>query len=130
MQIRRKDEAPVKERSQVRSHVLLDAGELGSRHLCVTWNEVPPGGRQRPHLHSECEQAYVIVSGEGRISVAGVEETVSPGDLIFIPPSSEHGLINDGDELLLYITTTSPQVSIDELHGTQLASEVDEFLDK
>ncbi len=130
MQLKRKSDVPIKEHSQLRSYILMDAGELGSRNLCMTWNEVPPGGQKRPSSHLECEHAYVIVRGTGRMTVAGVEETVSEGDLVFVPPSSEHGLVNDGEELLVYVAATAPQVSIDELHGTQLAPEVDEFLDK
>ena len=108
----------------------MDAGELGSRSLCVTWNELPPGARQRPHAHAGCEQAYVIVRGKGMMSVAGIEDSVSEGDMVFIPPSSEYSLTNEGDEPLIYVATASPQVSVDELHGTQFASEADEFLDE
>lgn len=107
----------------------MDAGEQGSRNLVVTWIEVPPGAEQRRHSQSECEQVYVVVRGSGRMWVAGDEEAVSQGDLVFIPPGSEHGITNDGDEPLAYVTVMSPQVSIEELFEGEIADEVPAYLD-
>jgi mannose-6-phosphate isomerase-like protein (cupin superfamily) len=102
----------------------LDAGDLGSRNLTVTWVEVPPGAEQRPHTHPDAEQVYVIVQGSGRVQVAGDVERVSEGDLVFVPPSAEHGIANDGSEPLVYISAASPPVSMAELYDEQLAPEL------
>ena len=85
----------MEERGRLRAHFLMDAGDLGSRNMAVTWVDVPPGAEQRPHAHDEAEQVYVIVRGHGRMSVAGDEEEVGEGDLVFIPPSTQHGIVND-----------------------------------
>jgi hypothetical protein len=37
MLVRRLNEAAVEEWHRIRAHVLMDAGELGSRNLSVTW---------------------------------------------------------------------------------------------
>ena len=96
MRVRRLSEAHVEERGRLRSHFLMDAGDLGSRNLSVTWVDVPPGAEQRAHSHEDSEQVYVIVRGRGRMYVAGDEEDVGEGDLVFIPPATEHGIVNDG----------------------------------
>jgi mannose-6-phosphate isomerase-like protein (cupin superfamily) len=111
----------VEERGRLRSHFLMDAGDLGSRNMTVTWVDVPPGGEQRAHSHEDAEQVYVIVRGRGRIQVAGDVEEVGEGDLIFIPPATQHGITNDGDETLVYVSTASPPVSLAELYGSELS---------
>jgi mannose-6-phosphate isomerase-like protein (cupin superfamily) len=114
----------VEERGRLRSHFLLDVGDLGSKNLAVTWVDLRPGAEQRSHSHEDSEQVYVIVRGNGRMRVAGDEESVSEGDLVFIPPATDHGILNDGDETLVYVSAMSPPVSMDELYQGQLATEV------
>lgn len=127
MLVRRLADAPVQERHRLRSHILLDAGELGSRNLTATWVEVPPGAQQQAHSHQEAEQIYVIVKGSGTMSVAGDSEEVSEGDLVLIPPATDHGIENSGQDDLVYISAASPPVSMQELYETELAlSEYDE----
>jgi mannose-6-phosphate isomerase-like protein (cupin superfamily) len=127
VRLRRLSEAHVEERGRLRSHFLLDAGDLGSKSLSVTWVDVPPGAEQRAHLHEESEQVYVIVRGHGRMQVAGDEEDVTEGDLVFIPPGAQHGIVNDGDETLVYVSAASPPVSMEELYEVQLAPDVPDF---
>jgi mannose-6-phosphate isomerase-like protein (cupin superfamily) len=107
----------------------MDAGDLGSRNMTVTWVDVPPGAEQRAHSHPESEQVYVIVRGRGRMSIAGDMEEVAEGDLVFIPPATQHGIVNDGPEALVYITAASPAVSMEELYREELASEVTGYVD-
>ena len=127
MRLRRLSEAAVEERGRLRSHFLMDAGDLGSRNLTVTWVDVPPGAEQRAHSHEEAEQVYVIVRGRGRMQVAGDDEEVGEGDLVFIPPATHHGIVNDGTEMLVYVSAASPPVSMAELYSDELATDVAGF---
>lgn len=127
MRVRRLSEAHVAERGRLRSHFLMDAGDLGSRNLSITWVDVPPGAQQRAHSHEAAEQVYVIVRGRGRMEVAGDEENVAEGDLVFIPPATDHGIMNDSEETLVYITAAAPPVSMEELYQEQLAPEIAGF---
>src|SRR6185503_9498284 len=77
VRVRRLSEAAVEERGRLRSHFLLDAGDLGSRNLAVTWVDVPHGAEQRAHSHADSEQVYVIVSGSGCLHVAADTEKVT-----------------------------------------------------
>jgi mannose-6-phosphate isomerase-like protein (cupin superfamily) len=130
VRLRRLSEAQMEERGRLRSHFLMDAGDLGSRNLAVTWVDVPPGAEQRAHSHEESEQVYVIVRGNGRMEVAGDVEEVSEGDLVFIPPATQHGIVNDGAETLVYVSASSPPVSMDELYQMQLAPDVPDYEDE
>jgi mannose-6-phosphate isomerase-like protein (cupin superfamily) len=119
--VRRLSEAATQEWHRLESHILMDAGELGSRNMSVTWVEVPVGVEQTLHSHEEAEQVYVIVRGSGRMSVAGDNEAVAAGDLVLVPPATDHAIENDGAEALAFVSVQSPPVSVDELYGRQLA---------
>lgn len=124
MLVRRLSDAAVKDWHQLSSHILMDAGELGSRHLTVTWLEVPAGVSQTLHSHEEAEQVYVIVAGTGTLSAAGDTETLEPGDLALIPPASDHTIANQGEGVLALVSVQSPAVSVEENFGRQLAEVV------
>jgi mannose-6-phosphate isomerase-like protein (cupin superfamily) len=90
------------------SHLLLAPAQFGSSNLAVTWVEGAPGSQQRLHTHTGSEQVYVIVAGRGRMIVAGEEQDVHPGTMVFIPPGAEHAIGNPGPEKLIYVSATSP----------------------
>lgn len=114
-------DAAVEEWHRLRAHVLMDAGELGSRNLSVTWVTVPAGVKQTLHSSGEAEQAYVVVRGSGTMSVAGDLQVVGEGDLILVPPATEHSIGNDGDVELACVSIQSPPVAAAELYSDQLA---------
>lgn len=121
MLVRRLEDAPVEEWHRLRTHVLMDAGELGSRNLSVTWLSLPSGAKQTLRSQEEAEQAYVVVRGAGTMSVAGDTQQVAEGDLILVPPATEHSLANDGDAELSCVSIQSPPVAAAELYSDQLA---------
>jgi mannose-6-phosphate isomerase-like protein (cupin superfamily) len=121
MLVRRLEEAPIEEWHRLRSHVLMDAGEMGSRNMSVTWLEIPAGAEQQLHSHEEAEQVYVVVRGSGAMSVAGDTQPVGEGDLILVPPATDHSIANDGDAPLACVSVQSPPVTVAELYGEQLA---------
>jgi mannose-6-phosphate isomerase-like protein (cupin superfamily) len=121
MLVRRHADAPVEEWHRLRTHVLMDAGELGARNLSVTWISVPAGAQQTLRSHEESEQAYVVVRGAGSMSVAGDTQQVGEGDLILVPPATDHSVANDGEVELACVSIQSPPVAAAELYSDQLA---------
>jgi mannose-6-phosphate isomerase-like protein (cupin superfamily) len=120
--VRRHSEASVEEWHRLRARVLMDAGELGSRNLSVTWLELPAGAEQTLRSDEQAEQAYVVVRGAGTMSVAGDTQQVAEGDLILVPPATEHSIANSGDGgELACISVQSPPVAASELYSDQLA---------
>lgn len=105
----------------MRAHVLMDAGELGSRNLSVTWLSVPAGAEQALRSHEESEQVYVVVRGTGTMSVAGDTQRVAEGDLILVPPATDHSVANGGEAELSCVSIQSPPVAAAELYSDQLA---------
>jgi mannose-6-phosphate isomerase-like protein (cupin superfamily) len=119
----------VTEWHRLRTHILMDAGELGSRNMTVVWIEVPPGASQDLRSHEEAEQVYVVVQGEGTMSAAGDTERLAQGDLALIPPATDHAIANDGDGRLACLSVVSPAISVDELFDREMAAEVAGFED-
>jgi mannose-6-phosphate isomerase-like protein (cupin superfamily) len=121
MLVRHLAQAPVEEWHRLRSRVLMDAGELGSRHMSVSWLEVPAGASQSLRSDEEAEQVYVVVRGSGTMSVAGDTQRVGEGDLILVSPATDHSLANDGEDEFACISVQSPPVAVAELYGGQMA---------
>ena len=121
MLVRRLGDAAVKDFHRLSSHILMDAGELGSRHMTVTWIDVPPGVSQELHSHEEAEQVYVVVRGTGTLSTTGDTEQLEQGDLALIPPATDHEIKNEGDTPFALVSVQSPAVAIEELYERQLA---------
>ena len=96
MLVRRLAEAPTEEWHKLRTNILMDAGELGSRNMSVTWLEVPSGIDQELHSHEEAEQVYVVTKGSGSMTVAGDKQEITEGDLVMVPPATDHSIANDG----------------------------------
>ncbi|HEX3173139.1 MAG TPA: cupin domain-containing protein [Solirubrobacterales bacterium] len=121
MLVRRLSEAPVEEWHRLRYRVLMDAGEMGARNMSVTWLEIPAGASQTLRSEEEAEQVYVVVRGAGTMSVAGDTQEVGEGDLILVPPATDHSIANEGEEPMACVSAQSPPVASSELYSDQLA---------
>ena len=110
MFVRNKTEAPFRDREGMRTHVLLEEGDVDHTDLAVTWVEVAVGAAQAVHQHAP-EQVYVIVAGQGRMRIGEEERTVAAGDLIQVPSNLPHGIANTGDTPLGYISAATPSFS-------------------
>lgn len=66
----------------------IDDTPFGASYAIVTG-----GGRTMLHSHDPAE-TFFICKGAGTIAIDGKAETVGPGDVIYLPPHSEHDLTN------------------------------------
>jgi mannose-6-phosphate isomerase-like protein (cupin superfamily) len=89
--------------------------------MSVNWLVIPAGAEQALRSHEEGEQVYVVVRGGGTMSVAGDTQRVSEGDLILVPPATEHSIANDGEGEMACVSVQSPPVAITELYDGQMA---------
>ncbi len=108
----------------------MDAGELGSRNLSANWIEVPAGASEELRSDEEAEQIYIVVSGSGTLSATGDAQTVAVGDLVLIPPSTDHSIVNDGDGDFALVAVHSPAVAADELYSRRLAAQASGYDDE
>jgi len=69
--------------------------------------EIPPGKSAYPyHYHSQNEEAFFIISGNGLLKTPKGEKNVSAGDFLFFPAEENgaHKLTNTSElEMLIYL---------------------------
>ncbi len=126
MFVRSRTGAPRRERGGLVSRILLQEGDVPGVGLTATWVEVAPGSRQRLHDHVP-EQVYVILRGRGKMRVGGEERWVDEGDLVYVPPGALHGIENATEEVLVYVSATTPAINVEAAYDTgQLRERPDE----
>jgi mannose-6-phosphate isomerase-like protein (cupin superfamily) len=67
--------------------------------------EFQPGRKLEAHVHADEDDAFYILSGELTFLLAGERVPAPPGTFVLVPPGTEHGFRNDGEEpvRMLYI---------------------------
>ena len=89
---------------------------------------MPEGIDQGLHSHEEAEQVYIVVSGRGTMTVAGDTQEVVQGDLVLVPPATDHSISNTNAADLCCVSVQSPPVTPSEVFGRSgvgVASEYD-----
>lgn len=76
----------------------------------VSWLMLPPGSSIGYHLHTNNEDAYIIVSGQGVFTDSdGKEVPVKAGDVTIVRKGQSHGLANNGSEPLVFVDVIAQQ---------------------
>lgn len=92
---------------------LIDARNAGSDQLVVGRTVLRPGARHERHLHPNCDEFLVVMSGSGEVHTNTGREPSKAGDVIFTPRGNWHGFDNTGDEDVLLIWGWSGAGSLD-----------------
>jgi mannose-6-phosphate isomerase-like protein (cupin superfamily) len=64
---------------------------------------LPVGGSVGEHFHYGNEQFYLIVEGEGEVTLSGQLFHVKPWSIALIRTGGSHGIRNTGDKPLVYL---------------------------
>ncbi len=63
-----------------------------------------PGESVGTHNTNNFEEIVIVLEGNGEAQIKGHDPSViSRGDAIYIPPETEHNMVNAGKEILRYI---------------------------
>lgn len=75
----------------------------------VAWH-VEPGQTIAAHAHPQGQDTWTILAGSGqyRINAEGETTKIYPGDIVVAYTGQIHGVFNDGDEALIFISVVSP----------------------
>jgi mannose-6-phosphate isomerase-like protein (cupin superfamily) len=60
------------------------------------WMVIKPGTSSLPHNHDE-QETFIILKGSGEMHVNDESRAVGRGDVVYLPPFSQHKLINTSD---------------------------------
>jgi quercetin dioxygenase-like cupin family protein len=83
----------------------------GSVHQGVAVGELGPGGSVSLHAHAY-EEAIYVLDGSLVLSVAGVDEGLSPDDFAFVESGVAHVLANHSDATVRWYELGAPQASV------------------
>jgi mannose-6-phosphate isomerase-like protein (cupin superfamily) len=88
--------------------------DTGATRFVLFNVEIRPGGEAELDTHPGCEHCYFVLSGVGDAVVDGEPFRLHPGDCLWIPPGSEHGIKPVGGQTLRFIVVTSPPPWVDQ----------------
>ncbi len=74
----------------------------------VVLNKLDPGNEPFPHFHPH-EQVSYIVEGRLDFTIDGQTHHLNPGDLLAVPPESEHYAVAVGDTICLNLDFFTPK---------------------
>lgn len=83
---------------------VLESGE----HTQIVIMSIPPQGEIGSETHSDNDQVLLLVQGEGKVILNGIENPYRAGDIVLVAAGTEHNFINTGEGDLKIITTYSP----------------------
>jgi quercetin dioxygenase-like cupin family protein len=98
--------------SGITSEQLLFPENSTSKRVTVTRVTVAPGAKNPGHVHSESEQVWVALRGNGELLLGG--DTTAPfaeGDVVRFAEGDVHGFENTGSVEFVYLSVTSPPVN-------------------
>lgn len=72
--------------------------------------KVEPGGELPAHIHSDSTEFYYVVEGTGEFLLEGKWHPIQKGYAFKAPMGVEHGVRNNGSEVLYLFSTFSPPI--------------------
>lgn len=79
----------------------------------------PPGTASLEHYHTEAEEVYYVIEGQGAVRVDGETHTIGPGDVVIVAPGERHKVWQEGEGGLVLLVTCVPAYSVDEVVFTE-----------
>lgn len=76
-----------------------------SLHMQLVLMALQPGEEIGVETHAEGDQFFRFESGEGLVTINGVEHEVGAGDVVIIPEGAEHNVVNVSETTLLKLYT-------------------------
>ena len=94
-----------------RGRVIVSGADTGGRYALMEWmvaaDPAPPPGHGA-HLHRECEETFLIRSGELEFLLGEAVTMLKAGDFVRVPPGVRHGYRNTSGEPVDMLVTFHP----------------------
>ena len=85
----------------------------------VVLEKIKLGESTPPNTHSTFQQIYIVLSGEGEITIGDDTRRVTAPAVAFIPKNTHHRVVNTGDTELqyIYVTVWPEGIPTNEIEG-------------
>ena len=77
------------------------------------WFLEPGHDRKGRHYHERQEELYLVLRGEGRMTVDGDDLTVPEGGAVRVPAETTRRMFNDTDEETVWLVVGAPPIPND-----------------
>ena len=88
------------------TYYLIERDISPSRTLTMGQTVIYPTGSTTGHSHSDTEEVYYVVSGEGEMEVGGDRYPIKAGDALYVPPGEFHTTYQSGNLPLVVVWVT------------------------
>jgi mannose-6-phosphate isomerase-like protein (cupin superfamily) len=105
--------------------MLFDPEKDGIRNVFVV-EIFKPGGATPPNTHSDADEFFYVLAGEGVARCGTVETPIKTGDALLLKPGNEHVIRNTGAGKLYCLTVMTPNEGFAELIRSGQAVELDD----
>jgi mannose-6-phosphate isomerase-like protein (cupin superfamily) len=96
--------------TEERCAILEMSNSVFDEALSIARARVEPGVTTAWHRVVDTAERYVILEGQGRVEVEGLDpETVGAGDVVIIPPNARQRIANTGENHLLFLALCTPR---------------------
>ena len=89
-------------RGSISFRTAVGDGTTPTGNLCSGLAHLEPGGWLGLHRHTAPE-VYQVLTGEGIVTLEGIEHEVRAGSAVYIPSDAEHGIRNSGGTPLEFL---------------------------
>jgi oxalate decarboxylase/phosphoglucose isomerase-like protein (cupin superfamily) len=87
---------------------------IAAKYCSACVIRVPPGEKVRPaHAHPNGEEVIFVITGSGRVMVAGEVRPVAPGTTVLFPQGAVHMLHNTGREEMKVVCFFAPATGLE-----------------
>jgi len=95
-------------------HIIELSNSADDPDASIARARVAPGTATRLHRLDGVTERYLILQGEGRVEVGGLDaEAVRPGDVVLIPPGTPQRITNTGADDLAFLAICTPRFTPD-----------------
>ena len=84
------------------TYKVYDLSDLKNLNLSLT--ELYSQKSTTGHSHSEADEVYIFIDGEGIIEIADKKQNAKGGDVILVPRGDFHKVYNQGNKTLSFWT--------------------------
>lgn len=82
---------------------LIKGEQLGNSCKMFSQVIIKPGCELGYHEHHGETETYYLLQGKGLYNENGIQREIQAGDVTFCPDGEGHGLINNGEENIIFI---------------------------
>ena len=79
-----------------------------TEHLFAGLNAFEPGQEHRLHTHEGQDKFYLVLEGEGEVTVGSQRSRIQPGDFVLAHSGEAHSLNNPGPGRLIVLVVMVP----------------------